>query len=876
MEVPTGGIVRDPEAQTEGGTVETTVPTVKVWMEENFKVMFKKFYTQLCAAALLFCVASTSVQAADNNSNNKDKVTSPVETLEEKPVVQLPDTSILIKEIIVSSGVKKRNSSPLRLVDIDEKTIAVQAAGRTYPELLKDIPGIYATAETGSYGDAKINIRGFKQENISVLLNGIPISGLTSGSMYWNNWLGLTDATATIQVQKGVGGSMLSDNSVGGSINIVTKSPGKTPSCGVGYNYAGGGTSKAFVNYNSGDLGKGWGISLLVSRVWGSSWVECTDVDAWSYLASISKNINRNHSLLLTVMGSPEKHSQRSARLKYDEVKEYGRDYSKNWGYITLPDGSREARSISRNNYHKPYFTLNHYYNRKVGEAQRNLSVNNAVYLALAHGGGYWTETKGRAIAAHQKNGHVDWDAVVAENREAYRTGTTEQEKSAQNALSDYIAGHTQVGAKSAFDLELSNRFTLGGGLHYQGYFTWEKEQITDLLGGEYWYEDYATKSLAGQAGRNSIKKVGDYIRTRNGKNIHFGTLYASLAYKSTDWNVELGASLNGSTTQRWDKYNYITDIKSDWATGIGGAVKAGALYRASRSTSLYMNGAYYSRVPYSNVFFASGNNQISEGVENEQNYLGEAGVRSLFGRGGVEATFYASYWKNKSIMSSPYKPLEEEAYKYMITGLDAFHYGVEVDAYYNFARWGKLAAYASIGKWEWKNDVSAIIYDNYTGQVAQEINVYSDGLPVGDAPQTQIGASLIFTPLAALSGYSMVDPTGTLSYAKSGELYLQVGWSYNARYWADFEPNTRTNASDRTDPYRIPDYNLVNLSVSYQRHFMMGKRALGMNLFFNLNNLFDEWYIERGKDGADHTINTFTGYWGQGRNCAFGVKLTL
>ena len=771
-------------------------------------------------------------------------------------MVQLPDSSILIKEIIVSSGVKQRNVSPLRLVDIDEKTIAIQAAGKTYPELLKDIPGIYATAETGSYGDAKINIRGFKQENISVLLNGIPISGLTSGNMYWNNWLGLTDATATIQVQKGVGGSMLSDNSVGGSINIVTKSPGVKPSYGAGYNYAGGGTSKAFVNYNSGQLRNGWGVSFMASRVWGSSWVECTDVDAWSYLFTVSKKVNDRHSFLFTAMGSPEKHSQRSARLTEQEVQQYGRGYSKNWGYITLPDGSREARSISKNNYHKPYFTLNHYYTSKVGEQQRNFSLNNAVYVALAYGGGYWTETKGRNITSHQKDGHVDWDGVAAENKAAYANGTTEKERSAQNALSDYIAGHTQVGMKSTFDLELSDRFTLGGGLHYQGYFTWEKEQIKDLLGGEYWYEDYASNSLAGQAGRNSIKRVGDYIRTRNGKDTHFGTIYGSLAYKSEKWNVEMGASLNGSATQRWDSYNYTDDIYSQWAKGLGGAVKAGALYRVNAATSLYLNGAYYSRVPYSSVFFASGNNQISADVKNEQNYLGEFGIRTVGARGGVEATVYASYWKNKSIMSNPYKYQEEDAYKFMIRGLDAFHYGVEIDAYYNFANWMKAEAYASIGSWEWKNDVSAIIYDNYSGQKVQEIHVYSDGLPVGDAPQTQVGASVSVMPCTGLT--------------------MQLGWSYNARYWADFEPNTRTDAADRAEPYKLPDYSLVNLGVSYQKNFKAGDKSVNTVFFFNLNNLFDEWYIERGKDGKDHTLATFTGYWGQGRNCAFGVKFNL
>ncbi len=360
-------------------------------------------------------------------------------------------------------------------------------------------------------------------------------------------------------------------------------------------------------------------------------------------------------------------------------------------------------------------------------------------------------------------------------------------------------------------------------------------------------------------------------------------TLYGSLAYKSKRLNVEMGASLNGSTTRRWDSYNYTDDIFSDWATGIGGAIKAGALYRlnagvadASTASSIYLNGAYYSRVPYSSVFFASGNNQISEGVKNEQNYLGEFGFRTVGNKGGIEATVYASYWKNKSIMSNPYKPQEEDAYKFMITGLDAFHYGVEVDAYYNFANWCKLVAYTSIGSWEWKNDVSAIIYDNYSGQPVQEIHVYSDGLPVGDAPQTQVGASLTLKPLAGLSPMKAVDPHDVVGSTVRGDLSVQISWNYNARYWADFEPNTRTDATDRTEPYKLPDYHLVNIGVNYHKYFRVGNKALGTTLFFNLNNLFDEWYIERGKDGADHTLNTFTGYWGQGRNCAFGVRFSL
>lgn len=803
-------------------------------------------------------VHATAAPLSPDTLHHSGKPDTPPGTAEKQDT-----TAILLKEVTISAGVKNIRHSPLRLKNIDEAQIQSIAPGRTYPELLKDIPGVFATSETGSYGDAKINIRGFKQENISVLLNGIPISGLTSGSMFWNNWLGLTDATATIQIQKGIGGSMLSDNSLGGTINILTKSPSSQPALHFGYSYTDAGTSKGYLSYNSGELKRGWAISLIGSYTWGGGWVERTRVNSWAYMLSVSKKINQKHSLLFTALGSPEEHEQRSTRLSYKDLEQYGRGYNANWGMYTLPDGSQQARTLNKNNYFKPYFTLNHFYKAHVGRnGNRELTLNNAAYLAIGNGGGYWSESKGKRIIDYQKEGHIDWDAVVADNRGTNTPGGTiapgtpggTPDGSAKNILSDYLAGHTQFGVKSTLNLELAHQLQLETGLHYQHYRTWEKEQITNLLGGDYWYEDYEKNSLAGAAGRNPVKHAGDYIRTHNGKILNYGTLYGMLTYSPGKFILKLGSSLNTSFHQRWDQYNYTGDaIYSQTANGTGAAVKAGALYKLSNAHTLYLNAAFYSRVPYSSVYFASGNNQLSEGVKNEKNMLGELGYRFLHNKGGAEVTFYAAYWKNKSMMSNPYKPLEEDAYKFMITGLDAFHYGLEMDAWHNFTRWLKLSGYLSVGSWRWKNNVHANIYDPYNGQVLQQINVYSNGLPVGDAPQTQLGANLEVRPIKGLT--------------------LRADWQYNARYWADFEPVTRTNPDDLTAPYRIPNYHLLNLGLNWEPVLWKKVRT---GLFFNLNNLLDTYYIERGKDGKDHTAATFTGYWGQGRNFNFGIRIGL
>lgn len=798
----------------------------------------------------------------------------------------LSDT-LALQEVTVSATFSNSKNSPLRLTTIGNAALKSRASSRTYPELMKGIPGLYATSESGSYGDAKMNIRGFRQENTAVMLNGIPISGLVSGSMFWNNWMGLADATYAIQLQKGIGSSMLTDGSVGGTVNIITDASAEQLGGEAGIYASGYGTVKSYVKFSSGQLPKGWAFNLMASYVGGKGYVDATDVSSFAYMLNVSKRFGADHTLLFTALGSPENHDQRSSRLSWDEVREHGLKYNKNWGWR---DG--EAFNLSSNTYFKPYFTLQH-----IWKGDSRLSMKNSLYLAIGNGGGRWSETKGAPLTSYMKDSQIDWDAIVAANMPASgsgaslaalsaaagRSGSEDSSQpsgvAAQNILSQYMAGHTQVGAISSAEYRLTPSWTLGAGLHYQYYTTWEREQITDLLGADYWYEDYEHKSLAGLAGRDPIKHVGDFVRTDNGKVTHHGTGYLSASYSSQKLNANVGASVFGSANCRVDHYNYTgDDAYSDWAQGVGASVKAGILYKPGRGHSIYANGGWYSRLPYASVFFSSGNNEITKGVKNERNILGEAGWRYVWDRGGLELTAYAAYWKNKSMMSNPYK--QEDAYdtRYMVTGLDAFHYGVEAEVFHRLTDWLKLSAFASVGDWRWKNDVQAIIYDDYTRLEIGRVNVYSDGLPVGDAPQTQIGAVM-----------DVDIPTG---------FHLSVDWQFNDRMYADFDPVSRTDPSDRAPSYRIPSYHLLGATLSWSRQTSiptaggcrLGRnssvyangadspytRNLGLTLFVTGNNLLDTVFIERGKDGASHDLETFRGFWGFGRTFSFGMRLSF
>lgn len=751
---------------------------------------------------------------------------------EENPTIEFADT-LSLEEITVKANFSPANRTALRLKTITAEEIRLQSAARTYPEMLKGIPGLYATSESGSYGDAKLNIRGFGQENISVMLNGIPISGLVSGSMYWNNWMGLADATNAIQVQKGVGSSLLSDGSVGGSINIITDAPAERFKAEAGLYGSHFGTFKGYLKINSGQLRNGWSFNLMASYVGGDGYVECTKVNSFAYMLSIAKRFRNNHTLLFTALGSPEEHEQRSTRLSAAEVEQYGIKYSKNWGYR---DG--KPFNLSLNNYFKPYFTLQHIW------SGTKVEMKNSFYLAIASGGGRWNETKGKSLSSYLKEGHIDWEIALSNNRNP--------DGSAHNIITKYMAGHTQAGLISSAEYKISAKWRIGGGLHGQIYRTWEKERITDLLGADYWYEDYASKSLAGLAGRDPYKVEGDYVRTHNGKKILHGTLYLSAEYSGERVNLNFGASLFGSTIQRWDRYNYIgEDVNSSTAKGAGGSIKGGILLHLSKADKLYANAGWYSRLPYSNVWFASGNNEITKGVQNEQNLLGEIGWRAVWANGGSELTGYAAYWKNKSLMSNKYKQMDADDTRYMITGLNALHLGVEASIYQRIGNLLQLSAFASFGKWKWTNNVEAIIYDEYSGLQVDKMNLWCDGIPVADSPQTQLGAEARFNLPAGFA--------------------LNINWQFNDRMYADFDPLTRTNPDDTSYPYRYPSYHLVGANASWSGR-LGGK--IGMTLYVNADNLFDKWYIERGKDGATHDIDTFKGYWGLGRRFTFGMRL--
>ena len=735
--------------------------------------------------------------------------------------VVLTDSVINLQEIVIRDNFGSTETTPLSIKTLQPSHIKLYSTAPNYVEMLQGIPGVYATPSTGSYGDATLNIRGFKQENISILLNGIPIQGLTSGSMYWNNWMGLAEATYAVQIQKGMGSSMLADCAMGGMVNIITKTGEGLPEWDFSTSYTQYGTKKAMLSYSTGQLKNGWSANMMVSGVYGDGFVEASQVKSMSYLLSVSKILNDDNTLIFTALGSPEQHDQRNTELSKAEIDQHGRGYSKNWGYL-----NGEKFSIGRNHYFKPYFTLQHLMDKGA------LHMKNSVYLAIADGGGRSTYNDTtyvkKSIIDHQTaDGHIDFNSVIADNEAAGVAG---------NFILDYLSGHTQAGTIVTADYNLNKRFKLSGGLQYQYFDTWSKMVILDMLGADHYTmygKDY---------------KVGDYIGSRYGRTTHLASGFGQVHYNGRKIDANLGVSVFSGNYRRHDD---ASGKVSDWAHGWGTTVKSGLLYHITGRSQAFINLGYNSRLPYAGTYLVSSDLSIKDDVTNEENLMAELGTRINWNGGGFSLSAYAADWGNKTVTVNIAKRANEKAQKYYITGLNALHLGVELSVEQQITSWANISAFANIASWKWKSSGNALIYDGYTGETLNTYTIYCDGLHVGDSPQTQIG----------MEGYFSL-PKG---------FYARLAWQFNDRMYADFEPSDRKDPSS-PDAYRLPSWNVVDATLGWSRQ-------LTDNVHFDIfavgRNLTDANYIERGKDGRSHDLETFTGYWGAPRTLSVGMKLS-
>ena len=274
--------------------------------------------------------------------------------------VDLKSSATGMSEVVITGDVAIDRKTPVAATTIGQQFIDEHLGNGEIPDLLMGVPGVMTSQGTGGYGDGRVSIRGFSSTsgngNVAYTVNGIPVNDPETGTLYWSDFAGITDATRSIQVQRGLGASKIIVPSFGGTVNVTTRT---TDQQAGGYVYEGIGSdgwNKTSVLVSTGLDKNGWAATFSGSRIQGAYPFDGSNFLGYNYFFNLSKSISPSQTISLNLIGGSQTHGQRYEQLLSDyQAAPQGTQLNEYAGY---KDG--QAYNPHNNFFSEPILSLNH------------------------------------------------------------------------------------------------------------------------------------------------------------------------------------------------------------------------------------------------------------------------------------------------------------------------------------------------------------------------------------------------------------------------------------------------------------------------------------------------------------------------------------
>ncbi|MDV7137868.1 TonB-dependent receptor [Maribacter sp. TH_r10] len=757
-------------------------------------------------------------------------------------ITLMPDASALDEVIVTTYSLAVDRKTPVAVSTIKAGDIELKLGTQEFPEILKSTPGIYATKSGGGFGDGRVNIRGFSSENVAVMINGIPVNDMENGAVYWSNWAGLGDVTRAMQVQRGLGASKIAVPSIGGTINVVTKTTDVEEGGNIISSVGNDGYQKYGATYSTGLLDNGFAVTVSGASTKGQGYVDGTEFTGISYFLNISKQINDAHEISFSAFGAKQRHGQRQNRqlIETYEKSENGRKFNADWGYK-----NGQVTHQEDNFYHKPQMSLNHYW-----DINENTNLSTVVYASFGSGGGggYAGTNKfsfdGTGFSEYRDGlyGTIDFDKIVDENISAGANGAETYLRASRN-------DHNWYGVLSTLKTNLSDNLVLLGGLDYRNYKGIHFSEVTDLLGAQYALGDGDVNNP------NAILKVGDKRDYYNDGLVGWLGAFAQLEYDVND-KINTFISLAASNTgyKRVDYFNYLDSDslqETDRYNFFGFSTKGGANYRIDEKHNVFANLGYFEKAAdFDAVFQNFDNEHINEDAANQKITSFELGYGYRTSKLSGNINLYRTTWSDRTETVGFQQPDGTNAFA-NILGVNAIHQGVEVDFVYRASEKFSLTGMLSLGDWRWDSDVTDVQILDEDQNLIETVNLFIKDLHVGDAAQTTfaLGANYNFGPKTT----------------------LVLDYNYYDNLFADFDPSDRGTAG-APDAWELPSYGLFDAAITHGFNF----GPFDTTITARMNNVFDTRYVTDAQDGTGSVAETALVYYGFGRTFSLGAKLNF
>ena len=766
-------------------------------------------------------------------------------------------------------------TTPVAYTNVTKEEMEVRLGSQDIPMILNTTPSVYATQQGGGAGDARINVRGFNQRNVAVMINGVPQNDMENGWVYWSNWDGVGDATSSIQMQRGLSAVNLATPSIGGTMNIITDPASQEKGGKIKQEVGEGGFLKSTLNYNSGLINDKLALSGTIVRKTGDGFIDGTWTDAWAYYAGASYAINDDQRFELYAIGAPQRHGQNlykqniatysqelagdidgyndSAYVSGEKFEhEAGRFYNQNvapvssdykgkqyfymYGDKTQDRYDPNFLNERENFFHKPLVNLNHFY-----DINDDMRLSSVAYWSGGSGGGTGTYGSVSRTPAIEGNPWYasspwtwDWNAEIAQNSANVDSAFSDTENRSTGILRNSINRQDTYGLISKLNYDVSDELELQVGIDWRTAGIEHAREVRDLLGGDY-YVDYADNNAP------DGKKVGlgDIIAYHNETTVDWFGAFLQGKYEMDKMSLYGmgGISTIGYTYK--DHFSVEKElVEADAITTF--QVKGGGRYNLDDRLSAFANLGYVEKPPIlDNVIDYDGN--VSTNPENEKFTSMEIGGEYNSGLVSIKGSYYNTQWKDRNLTKSVETGQGDSGDTDIIylTGVNQSHSGVEIESKVALHEMVDVDFIVSFGDWYFDGDANGDYTEmeyNEDGQVigttSTEYRYALDKLKVGDMPQTSYVGGLTLKPIDGLR--------------------VQGLYKWYDNHYSDWSPDSREveGDADRAQVWKTPSYGKLDLHLSYKLPEIAG---LDMTLHGHMFNALDNVYVQDAVDNSKY-----------------------
>lgn len=557
---------------------------------------------------------------------------------------------------VVVTGMRAvEKETPVAFSNVTSATIKKEYTVQDVPMLLKNLPGVYAWADGGvGLGDANIAIRGFSQDRIETMINGIPENDPESRRIYWNDFPDLLSNVSSIQVQRGVGSSLYGSDALAGSIDIETANYSSVPSLSLTGGVGSFDLSKVSAAANSGIIDNRFAAYARVSHLKGNGYRDYSWADYWGYFIGGAMYYN-NLTLKLNFYQSPERNHYSYIYPTLAQIAQYGRKYN------GMGTGSPEGQLYNINVYNQPHYELHINYDVNP-ETQWNTS------LFYIRGNGY---------GQHWTTGYADsyFPNFIVKNAAGNYVFVTSAGDSVSRTPLAYrsITDNYQFGLLSNLTYKLGKN-DLVAGIELR---RWHAHHYGEI--------QFAGQTPAGYVPGTALSHFYDYTGQKYVIAGFIHTLWrvdrfnimADLQYSAPTYYLTERFIGSGALTQAVPRTTLLNDYKTPFSFL---TPRVGVTYNVTKPFSVYANFSQAKEEPSQGSVYASGllRTDLKPEFMNADIELGANYVTSNI---NVKLDYFFMNFANELIdVYSPNNPNADSRGNILYNGQHTVHQGVEFD----------------------------------------------------------------------------------------------------------------------------------------------------------------------------------------------------